>query len=258
MDELTIADERLQRAHVNAIDACNQRGGRMLSLVDLLDAGTVDLPVAAYLGAAMRGGASLLVGARPGGAGKTAVMCALLNFLPDRTTIRAAESQAVLREGLRDTHFGDVCYLAHEISPARYYAYIWDGEVRIFFRLGAQGHVIASNLHADTLEEARDQICGENGVDPAHLAAVTLKVFLRVGRAGLSTLRRVSHVYESDGVQDRLLWTSDGRGALARCESDSAIVSPEQERRCAGFLRDLQSRDVRRIGDVRRALAQHA
>ena len=75
------------RAHVRAINDCNQRGGRMLSLVDLLDAGSVDLPLAAYLAAAMRGGASLLVGARPGGAGKTAVMCALLNWIPDHTII---------------------------------------------------------------------------------------------------------------------------------------------------------------------------
>ena len=59
------------QAHVRAIDDCNQRGGRMLSLVDLIDAGTVDLPLAAYLAATMRSGASLLVGARPGGAGKT-------------------------------------------------------------------------------------------------------------------------------------------------------------------------------------------
>ena len=55
--------------HVQALNACNQRGGRMLSLVDLLDAGTVDLPLAAYLAAAMRAGASLLVGANPRGRG---------------------------------------------------------------------------------------------------------------------------------------------------------------------------------------------
>ena len=67
-------DESLFRAHIRALDDCNQRGGRMLSLVDLIAAGTVDLPLAAYLAAAMRSGASLLLGARPGGAGKTTVM----------------------------------------------------------------------------------------------------------------------------------------------------------------------------------------
>jgi hypothetical protein len=252
-------NESVIRAHVDAINACNQRGGRMLSLVDLIDAGTVVLPLGAYLAAAMRAGASLLVGARPGGAGKTAVMCALLNFLPDRTAIRTTDSQAVLRAGLRDTHYGDTCYLAHEISPARYYAYVWDGEARAFFRLGAQGHVIASNLHADTLEETRDQLCGENGVAPEHLAAVTLKLYLRVERTGgWNEQRRVSHVYESDGGQDRLLWTSGRGGTFTRHRPESAIVPPEQERKYGEFLAALLRQDIRRIGDVRRALARHS
>jgi type IV secretory pathway ATPase VirB11/archaellum biosynthesis ATPase len=131
----------------------------MLSLVDLIEAETVDLPLAAYLAAAMRAGASLLVGARPGGAGKTAVMCALLNFLPDDTVIRAVDSRAVLAEGQRDDEPGRTCYLAHEISSASYYAYVWGHEARTLFGLVADGHVIASNLHADTLEETRDQLC---------------------------------------------------------------------------------------------------
>ena len=88
--------------HVREIDRCNQRGGRMLSLVDLIQAGSVDLPLAAYLAAAMRCGASLLVGARPGGAGKTAVMCALLNFLPDRTAIRPVARPALQPRGVHE------------------------------------------------------------------------------------------------------------------------------------------------------------
>jgi type IV secretory pathway ATPase VirB11/archaellum biosynthesis ATPase len=202
-------DEAVIRAHVYAINACNQRGGRMLSLVDLIEAGTVDLSLAAYLAVAMRAGASLLVGARPGGAGKTAVMCALLNFLPDRTTIRAVDSRAVLAEGGRDAHPGNTCYLAHEISNAHYYAYVWGSEARAFFRLAAQGYIVASNLHADTLEETRDQLCRENGVARAHLDAVTLKLYLRVERTGgWAMRRRVSSVYQSDGTGDRLLWLS--------------------------------------------------
>ena len=47
-------------AHVREIERCNQRGGRMLSLVDLLEAGSVDLPLAGYLAAAMRNSVKLL------------------------------------------------------------------------------------------------------------------------------------------------------------------------------------------------------
>jgi len=247
------------QAHVRAIDDCNQRGRRMLSLVDLLDRGTVDLSLAAYLAAAMRSGASLLVGARPGGAGKTAVMCTLINFLPDHTVIRPVDSSTVLFEAAWQRHArpGHVCYLAHEIGPGYYHAYVWGSEARGFFRLAAQGHIIASNLHADTLEDTRDQLCRENGVARAHLDAVTLKVYLRVERTTGWTMRRwVSRVYESDGAQDRLLWTGEGDGTFTRL-ANSAIVSPEQEKGYAEFLATLLRQDIRPIGDVRRALLQH-
>jgi hypothetical protein len=251
-------DESAIRAHVSAIDACNQRGGRMLSLVDLIDAGTVDLPLAAYLAAAMRAGASLLVGARPGGAGKTAVMCALLNFLPDHTVIRPVDRPAVLADGQRDVHPGDTCYLAHEIGRGRYYAYVWGSQARAFFRLAARGHIIASNLHADTLEETRDQLCheNENGVSQEHLDAVALQIYLRVERAGgWAVHRRVSHVYESDGTLPRLLWTSERRGTFTRHEAaGSGVVSPDQEREYAAFLSALLRRNIRSITDVRRAV----
>ncbi len=247
-------NESAIRAHIDAINDCNQRGGRMLSLIDLIDAETVDLGLAAYLAAAMRSGASLLVGARPGGAGKTAVMCALLNFLPDRTAIRPVDGPAVLAEGQRDPHPGDTCYLAHEIGSGYYYAYVWGSEARAFLRLAAQGHIIASNLHADTLEETQDQLCRENGVATEHLDAVTLKIYLRVERTrGWAVQRRVSHVYESDGNRDRLIWTADEERTFIR-HDDSEIVSAEQEKKYAEFLTVLLNQDIRHIDDVRRAL----
>jgi hypothetical protein len=251
-------DESAIRAHVSTIEDCNQRGGRTLSLVDLIDAGTVDLALAAYLAAAMRSGASLLVGARPGGAGKTAVMCALLNFLPDHTAIRPVDRPAVLADGQRDAYPGDTCYLAHEIGGGRYYAYVWGSQARAFFRLAARGHIIASNLHADTLEETQDQLCREreNGVAQEHLDAVTLQVYLRVERAGgWAVRRRVSHVYESDGTRPRLLWTSDRSETFTRHEpAGSGVVPLGQERAYAAFLSALLRRDIRSIADVRRAV----
>lgn len=243
--------------HVCALDACNQRGGRMLSLIDLLDAGTVDLPLAAYLAAAMRRGASLLVGARPGGAGKTAVMAALLNFLPNATAIRAVGSRAVLDMAEVDPYPGATCYLAHEIGDGLYYAYLWGDEARDFFALTARGHIIATNLHADTLEETRDQLCLGNSVAPEHLVAVALKVYLRVDHSDrLAFKRRVSHVYESDGAEDRLIWRWDRRGAFERQAVQSALVSPQDEDLYRKFLTGLRRRDVRHIEDVRRALLE--
>lgn len=238
---------------------CNQRRSRLLSLVDLIDAGTVDLDVAAYLAAVMRGRGSLLVGAQPGGAGKTAVMVALLNFLPNDIDIAPIEGMVTLRRGLADRAFGQTCYLAHEIGPGFYYAYLWDDQARAFFELAARGHIIASNLHADTLDELRAQLVVENGISPAAVDAVTLKVFLRLGRgANLRFTRWISHVYESVGSEpDRLIWSGErARLAPARFirEAESRAVPPEAEARCRAFLARLHSQDIRTIEDVRRAV----
>ena len=244
-------DPALVSAHTRAIDACNQRGGRMLTLVDLLEAGTVDLLLAAYLAASMRAGASLLVGAQPGGAGKTTVMCALLSFLPDRTAIRPVEGPDSLRMDARDPAPGTTCFLAHEIGSGSYYAYIWGETARAFFRLAAQGHIVASNLHADTLAQTREQLCRQNGVEEEHLKAIQLKLYLGTARGdGWDTHRWVSQVYEGD----ELVWSGEADGTFTR-HAPSTMVTPAAEEEYADFLRYLLERDIRTIPETRSALS---
>lgn len=245
-------------AHAGAINACNQRGGRMLSLVDLLEAESVDLPLASYLAAMMRQGNSLLVGAQPGGAGKTAVMCALLNFIPDGTNLQAVEGFTTLRQALQTSADNSTCYIAHEISPATYYyAYLWGSEARQFFKLTSQGYIIASNLHADTIEETRDQLIRENDVAPKDLDTVTLKVYLGTQRQSAWSMRRwIRRVYEHDGAEDRMIWTADAPGRFVR-QRESHVVPETDEQRCADLLTHMKEENTRRIADVRRAVLQH-
>jgi type IV secretory pathway ATPase VirB11/archaellum biosynthesis ATPase len=79
----------LEQHNHRQIEQLNQRGGRMLSIVDLIQAGTIRVQMAAYAMRAMAEGASLLTAAGPGGAGKTTLMAALLNFLPPLLAIAA-------------------------------------------------------------------------------------------------------------------------------------------------------------------------
>ena len=104
----------------------------MLSLIDLLNAGTIDLDLGGYLAAAMRSGASLLVGANPGGAGKTTVMAALLNWLPNHTRIIPVETRSVLQAALSEQPLDPSgrCFVAHEIGSGSYYAYVWGEDAR--------------------------------------------------------------------------------------------------------------------------------
>jgi len=228
----------------------------MLSLVDLIEAHTVDLDLGAYLAAAMQKGASLLVGARPGGAGKTAVMCALLNFLPDDIAIRPVASDAALTPSQENAFRARTCYLAHEIGAGHYYAYVWGERARAFLRLRKRGHIVVSNLHADTLQETYQQLCGEVGAEREDVLPVDLKVYLGVQRTGPWSMQRwISQVYESDGTTDRLLWTGNADGVFTRL-TDSVAVTRAAESAYASFLRDLVESGTQRIEAVRRAVVE--
>lgn len=171
----------------------------MLSIVDLRQRGTVTPELAAYLLAALGGGASFMVGAVPGGAGKTTVMGALLNFLPAEVPLLPADSLAAIERG-RAPGQPRACYICHEIGPGDYYAYLWGAELRAYFELPNAGHLLATNLHADDLAQARDQICGDNGVPEAAFRRMHLALFLRV-EGGWQGKRQLVEVWESDGLQ---------------------------------------------------------
>ncbi len=237
--------------HVQTLNACNQRGGRMLSMVDLVDAGSMDIALAGYLAAMMQQGASLLVGAKPGGAGKTAVMCACLNFLPAEMEIRVMDRAVNIPMLDRDVGVKNICFLAHEIGAGPYYAYVWGQNARDFFALRRMGHTIVTNLHADTPTETYDQLCNENGVSRTLVQDIPLKIYLRTSRTTSGrTDRWISHVYEDVGGKDILIWKGDSPGNFHRLMS-SQHVALSVEDAWIDFLTTCRQTDIRRIEDVR-------
>ena len=186
------------RQFCSEINRCNQRGGRMLSIVDLIEAATFTPELAAYSLAAISRGASFMVGALPGGAGKTSVMGALLNFVPPNVALAPADGMSAIQRGLSD---GETrrCYICHEIGGGHWYAYLWDVELRAYFELPAVGHMLATNLHADTYDQARRQICDDNAVPSAAFRRMSLLYFLAVEHGRTGPRRRIVEVRESDG-----------------------------------------------------------
>lgn len=237
------------RSHCAAIERCNQRGGRMLSVVDLIEAGTMTREVAAYALAAIGSGASFMIGARPGGAGKTTVMGALLNFVPRDVGLAAADGEEAIAHGLRDPARRH-CYICHEIGDGPYYAYLWGHPLRRYFELPAAGHMIATNLHADTFDQAWRQVCEENGVPAAGFRRMNLLFFLSVTRQRHELVRRIAGVWESDGHTDhRQVY---GGGPLP--SADSRIVTRAALDAATGVIDRLLAENVRRIEDVRSRL----
>lgn len=228
---------------IDAVVRSNQRGGRMLSLIDLIEAQTLTREMAAWLTERIEAGASVLVGANPGGAGKTAVMGALLTMLPPGERVHVTHSSRGFgfRSAKSDGHWrsagaGD-CVVAYEISPASYEAYIWGEEVRAFLERATAGARLVANLHADTLEEARDQIVTDNGATRAAFNAFDVFVPITVG-GGFGGRTRTIERLDYRGADG---WTHTGRSPAL---SDRAAA-------IAAFLDGCAVDGVRHIEDVR-------
>jgi len=178
------------------IDRLNQRGGRMLSLVDLLDAGTVDLEMAAQMAALAAQGGSFLTAAGPGGVGKTTLMGAMLAFLPPGAAIVPIESARTLDRLPPPSPEAPTCLVVHEIGSGPYYAYLCGPAVGRYFELARPaGRCLASNLHAETYDEAVRQLSGLDVAEEA-LADIDLLAFMAMdGRR-----RRVTAVWHANGA----------------------------------------------------------
>ncbi len=225
--------------HIEEINRCNQRGGRMLSVVDIMEKGTLDREMASYFLAAISKGSSFLVGAKPGGAGKTTVMCALLNFSPDMQIIPTKDSQ-VIKDGLKDKR--KKLFLAHEIGSGSWYAYISGEDVRNFLRLTGN-HMVASNLHADDLED----VLSHEGIDENNITRLDLLIFMRVKREK----RRISHVYENQDGEFELVYRWDKEEDRFRKVNDSKLVTERELQEAREVVDELRASDRRTIEEVR-------
>ncbi len=185
---------------LNVVDQSNQRGGRMLSIIDLLEAGTLSLEQCAVLLARIESGSSWLVGAKPGGAGKTTIMSALLAMLPEGEDIRVTTPNSSWEQ----SNPGD-CVVCYEISSGYYHGYIWGEDIRKMTELGLAGCRIVSNLHADTIEQARSQIAGDCGATEAGFGAFDLFLPISFSGGWFSPKRQVKNIYEFTGGEWRKL-----------------------------------------------------
>jgi hypothetical protein len=229
------------------IEALNQRGGRILGIVDLIEANTLDAELAAYLWQKIDEGASFLTAARPGGAGKSTVLANMLNLLPAGTSIHTVASGRDLAGDIKT----GTCYLAHEIGSGPYFAYLWGSDAGGFFERAARGARVASCLHADTLEEVESILTQPpNLVSGQAFAAIGLLVFIHIDHTD-NIRRRVGTVYEHDGRQHRLAWQWD---ATADTYHPCNDIAPDAERISA--IKGLVRRNVRDLRQARSLLVE--
>ena len=219
----------------------------MLSVADLIDATTLSAPLAAALAARVASGASFMIGAKPGGAGKTTVMCALLNFIPVNIDILPATQESV-RQAAAATTRQCHCYVCHEIGSGHYYAYLWGDALRQYCGLGDCGHVLAANLHADTLEEAKAQVCGVNNIPDQHFRNFALLAFLRVSKPS----RVVHQVYVSNAGEPHELAYDASSGLF----KPDLFASSEKREACRVFLETFMAQPDRTIHAMRQSVLE--
>jgi hypothetical protein len=226
----------------------------MLSVFDLIATGAMDLELAGYLMMRLTHGVSFMVGAAPGGAGKTTVMCALLNLLPANVTLLAATAEVidVVSAKLDNRR---LCLVCHEIGAGSYFAYLWGEDLRQYCRLVDDDRVLlATNLHADDIGEAKHQLCAGNGVPEGHFNAFELLIFLRVEGRPWNPRRRIARVYDTCGASGHhLVYDAERKPALdpaafsESCAANRVAV-------CRRFLQENLTGGTKTIEQTRRAV----
>lgn len=226
----------------------------MLSIFDLLAAKTLDLDLAAYLMTRISKGSSFMVGSVPGGAGKTTVMCALLNFVPVDVPLIAATPEAVY-EAVNTNASPRACYVCHEIGSGYYFAYLWADALRAYCGLFEHGHLLATNLHADNPKQAREQICNTNSVRSELFNKFELLIFLRIENGYLGGKRWIEEVYSSDGSSGHeLIFHANDKRTLDE-NTEHYLADPQYVGTCRDYLTKI-SPDVRTIEDTRRHVVE--
>jgi hypothetical protein len=167
-----------------------------LSILDLVNSGTVDCKLAALLWLLVEQRASLLVAAGPSFAGKTTLFHALMDFLPPEL------EQIALQGYYEDFKFleysqPDKSYLMTEELSDHSYEYLWGFKAIRAFMLMTKGYALGGTIHARTAEEAIYVLHRALGLPLPMLSRLDVIVILKA-RAGREyndePIRRVNSV----------------------------------------------------------------
>jgi hypothetical protein len=178
-----------------------------LSILDLVDSGTIDCKLAGLLWILMEGRASVLVAAGPSFAGKTTLLHALLDFLPPGL------QRVSLKGDYEDFKFTEnsppekTYMIAEEISNHGFFEdYLWGYKAIRAFKLLSEGYALGATIHARNSQEVLYVLYKHLGIPLPELARLGIVVNLHAvnGRTYYDDpIRRVSSV-------DLILTTPEG------------------------------------------------
>jgi hypothetical protein len=174
------------------IESLNQRGGSMLTWDYLVSVGTIPEPCIKIIENAMNNRESFLVGAKPGAAGKTTIMGAMLSLRPDFEQLEIFTSQTD-EEILKIDK--PKCYVVHEIGSGNWFGYVWNRSAEEFLKIPKKNPnlAIAGNLHCDTIDEVKQTI-KSFGTSEVLINNIQLLIFLEYNHK-IKPSRRIKEIW---------------------------------------------------------------
>lgn len=235
-----------------------------LSIVEIVDGGTLPRRLAALLWLLMETRRSVLLASEPPMSGKTTLLSALLAFLPPDTS-------PIFLRGLSETFD-----YASEADPRRSYllvnelsshlpVYLWGPKATRMFHTLAAGFGLGTTMHADDVDGVLGQLRAELDLRPDELARLDVIGIMRTLRGdtpilghddvppemryGATAIRRrlvATHLVtrEGDRIRAPLLSEWDARTDEHRIELESNL--PELARRTGRDVADLCAELARR------------
>jgi hypothetical protein len=260
-----------------------------MSIVEIVEAGTLHRRVAALLWLLLERKRSIILASEPPMSGKTTTLSALLPFLPGGTRLVFLRGLSETFDYLKDGDPERAYLLVNELS-SHLPVYLWGRKAAHMFRTLEHGYGLGTTMHADDVEGVLSQLRSELGLGTAEIGRLDVIGIMRllhgrtpiVGhddlppelRYGKDSVRRrlvALHlvVSRSDGVDTPLLCAWDPSTDQYTLTLDTVL--PELARRAGrtveefcralaereSFLGDLSARGVRRPMEVRDAIAAY-
>ncbi len=247
-----------------------------LSILDLVESGTLDFKLAGLLWLIMESRASVLVASAPVYAGKTTLLHSLLDLLPPDTNLYTLQGFAETFAFTNKYTPSSVYLVSEEISNHQY-EYLWGQQVQKTFKLMRQGYRLGATTHARTVKDVAYILYGYLSVPLADVARLGLVVTLQAvnGRSyDDEPIRRIDTVTIINTDEDKLVAQTlavresfDGeflypeenvlREALQdkfgiKCECVFSEIAARE-----AFLKQLFETGIRSREDVRNAVAGH-
>lgn len=195
-----------------------------MSVSELLAAGNLDARTAALCWMVLEAHGSLLIAAEQPHSGKTTTVTSFLDFLPNETRRVFVRGWAETFDFVGQTDPRRTLLLVNELS-SHLPVYLWGRKAVKTFRTLRSGYALVGTLHADSAEEAIEQLTDELGIERADLSLVDLLLVMRVyrlargpgaGAPATAGSKPGAPLSEMAGVDERGLYSQGTYAPLAR------------------------------------------